>query len=86
MGNKIELPKWDYMCQGNTFSGSLGSFRYKFFPETKDEIEKVFVAAVYRNNCFEVEDAARRTNKKEFEYSITGIASAENWINERLGD
>ncbi len=87
MERTINLPKWDYMCQGNTYSGSIGDFRYKFFVSSNDEIEKVFVASTYKNNCFEVEDAAGRTTKKEFEYSAKGIDAAERWINgQLLGD
>ncbi len=86
MDKKISLPKWDYMCQKNTYSGSIGDFRYKVFPMSLDEIEKVFVAAAYRNNCFEVEDAAGRTTKKEFEYSQAGLDSAEAWLLKQCGE
>lgn len=79
----IKLPKFDYMSQKNTYSGSIGDFRYKFFYENKDEIETVFVAAVYKTNCFEVEDAAGRTIKREFTYDPDGIAAAEAWIIEQ---
>lgn len=81
---EIKLPGFDYMSQKNTYSGSLGSFRYKFFPEKKDDIETVFVAAVYRDNCFEVEDAAGRTIKSEFPYDPDGILSATAWIKEQF--
>ncbi len=81
---EIKLPGFDYMCQKNTYSGSVGNFRYKFFPVKKDDIETVFVAAVYRDNCFEVEDAAGRTVKSEFSYEPDGILSAEQWINEQM--
>lgn len=84
--SKITLPRFDYMCQKNTYSGSVGNFRYKFFPLAKDEIEKVFIVATYHDNCFEVEDAAGRTIKKEFEYSPEGIDAAEAWLNGQLGD
>ncbi len=80
---KLRLPRFDYMCQSNTYSGSFGDFRYKFYPLAKDEIEKVFVAAVYKDNCFEVEDAAGRTRKEEFSYDPDGIESAEKWIMEQ---
>ena len=76
----INLPKFDYMSQKNTYSGSFRNFRYKLYVEKKDEIESVVVAAVYFNNCFEVEDEAGRTTKKEFEYSNDGIESASEWI------
>lgn len=81
---EIKLPGFDYMSQKNTYSGSVGDFRYKFFPEKKDDIETVFVAAVYRNNCFEVEDAAGRTVKAEFPYEPDGIVSATQWIMEQM--
>lgn len=81
---EIKLPGFDYMSQKNTYSGSVGDFRYKFFPEKKDDIETVFVAAVYRNNCFEVEDAAGRTVKAEFPYEPDGIVSATQWITEQM--
>ena len=48
----ISLPRFDYMCQNNTFSGSQGRFRYKFFPEKKDDIDTVLVAACYFDNCY----------------------------------
>lgn len=81
---EIKLPGFDYMSQKNTYSGSVGNFRYKFFPEKKDDIETVFVAAVYRDNCFEVEDAAGRTIKSEFPYAPDGILSATAWIKEQF--
>ncbi len=77
---EIKLPGFDYMSQKNTYSGSVGDFRYKFFPEKKDDIETVFVAAVYSHNCFEVEDAAGRTVKAEFPYEPDGITAAAQWI------
>lgn len=80
----IKLPGFDYMSQGNTYSGSVGDFRYKLFSVRKDDIETVFVAAVYRENCFEVEDAAGRTVKSEFSYDPDGIVSAVQWINEQI--
>lgn len=76
----IQLPGFDYMSQKNTYSGSIGDFRYKFFPVKKDDIETVFVAAVYRDNCFEVEDDAGRTVKAEFPYEPDGIVQAQEWI------
>lgn len=76
----ISLPKFDYMCQKNTFSGSCGRFRYNFYPEKKDDIDTVLVAAVYYDNCLEVEDAAGRVTRKEFAYSNEGIAEAEAYI------
>ncbi len=81
---EIKLPGFDYMSQKNTYSGSVGDFRYKFFPEKKDDIETVFVAAVYRDNCFEVEDAAGRTVKAEFPYEPNGITAATQWIMEQM--
>ena len=86
MSDKITLPRFDYMSQKNTYSGSVGNFRYKFFPVKKDDIDTVFVAAVYQNNCFEVEDAAGRTVKQEFEYSPNGIDEATSWLLGQLGD
>ena len=85
MDSKIVIPKFDYMCQDNSYSGSVGSFRYKIWGEKKDEIDKVFVAAVYKNNCFEVEDAAGRTEKFEFDYNQEGLDNAHLWILEKLG-
>lgn len=76
----LSLPKFDYMSQKNTYSGSFGNFRYKLYSEAKDEIEKVMVAAVYFNNCFEVEDLAGRATKEAFEYSNSGIDAAREWI------
>jgi len=76
----LRIPRFDYMSQKNTYSGSCGNFRYKLFPQDKDEIEKVFVAAVYKDNCFEVEDEAGRAEKAEFEYSQEGIDKATEWI------
>ncbi|MCR4746917.1 MAG: hypothetical protein K5836_00440 [Clostridiales bacterium] len=86
MSTEIRIPRFDYMCQKNTYSGSVGSFRYKVFPKNINETDKVFVAATYRNNCFEVEDAAGRTEKKEFEYSPEGLLEAEAWISGQSGD
>ncbi len=81
---EIKLPGFDYMSQKNTYSGSVGDFRYKFFPIKKDDIETAFVAAVYRDNCFEVEDAAGRTVKAEFSYEPDGIVLATQWITEQM--
>lgn len=82
--DEIKLPGFDYMSQKNTYSGSIGDFRYKFFPKKKDDIETVFVAAVYKDNCFEVEDSAGRTIKSEFSYDPDGIRSAAAWIKEQF--
>ena len=81
---EIKLPGFDYMSQKNTYSGSVGDFRYKLFPMKKDDIDTVFVAAVYRDNCFEVEDAAGLTIKAEFPYEPDGITAAERWIVEQM--
>lgn len=80
---RIKLPRFDYMSQKNTYSGSFKGFRYKFYSVKKDEIETVFVVAVYKDNCFEVEDAAGRTKKSEFSYNPEGISAAEQWITEQ---
>ncbi len=82
----INLPRFDYMCQKNTFTGSYGSFRYKVFPEKKDEIDTVIVAACYENNCFEVEDENGRVERAEFEYSNEGIDRAEAWIADKYSE
>ena len=76
----ISLPRFDYMCQNNTYSGSIGRFRYKFFPEKKDEIETVLVAAFYFDNCYEVEAEAGRVTRAEFAYSNEGIDDAQAWL------
>jgi hypothetical protein len=76
----ISLPRFDYMCQNNTFSGSQGRFRYKFFPEKKDDIDTVLVAACYFDNCYEVEEEAGRVTRQEFACSDEGIDAAESWI------
>ena len=80
----IQLPRFDYMVQKNTYSGNIGSFRYKFFPEKKDEIDTVLVAACYANNCYEVELEAGRVVQQEFDYSNDGIDAAEQWIYEQF--
>lgn len=77
---KVQLPRFDYMCQKNTYSGGLGRFRYKFFPLKKDEIDTVLVAAVYYDNCYEVEKEAGRVTEQEFPYSNEGIDQAEQFI------
>ena len=77
---EIRLPRFDYMSQKNTFSGSIGRFRYKFFPEKKDEIDTVLVAAFYFDNCYEVEEEAGRVTRAEFAYSDAGIDEAEAWL------
>lgn len=76
----ISLPRFDYMSQKNTYSGSQGRFRYKFFPEAKDEVDTVLVAAVYYDNCYEVELEAERVTRAEFAYSNEGIDEAQAWI------
>lgn len=76
----FSLPRFDYMSQKNTYSGSIGRFRYKFFPEKKDEIDTVFVIACYFDNCYEVEEAAGRVKRQEVEYSDKGIDEAEAWL------
>ncbi len=76
----ISLPRFDYMCQKNTYSGSQGRFRYKFFPESKDDGETVLVAACYLDNCYEVELEHDRVTSQEFEYSNDGIDAAQAWI------
>ena len=70
----ISLPRFDYMCQNNTFSGSQGRFRYKFFPEKKDDIDTVLVAACY------LDLEAGRITRQEFPYSDEGIDLAEAWL------
>lgn len=76
----ISLPRFDYMSQKNTYSGSIGRFRYKFFPEKKDDIDTVLVAAYYFDNCYEVELEAGRVTRKEFAYSNEGIDEAQDWL------
>lgn len=76
----INLPRFDYLCQKNTYSGSQGEFRYKFFPRKVDDIETVFVAAVYYHNCYEVELEAGRVEEATFEYSNDGIDEAEQYL------
>lgn len=78
----ICLPRFDYMSQKNTYSGNVGAFRYKFFPEKKDEIDTVLVAACYKDRCYEAELEAGRVAQKEFDYSNEGIDAAEQWIYE----
>lgn len=68
------------MSQKNTYTGSQGAFRYKFFPEKKDDIDTVLVAACYMDNCYEVELEAGRVVRAEFEYSEKGIDDAQAWI------
>lgn len=76
----ISLPRFDYMSQNNTYSGSIGRFRYKFFPEKKDDIDTVLVAAFYFDNCYEVELEAGRVTREEFAYSNEGIDKAQEWL------
>lgn len=76
----VSLPRFDYMCQDNTYSGSCGRFRYKFFPLKKDDINTVLVAAVYFDRCYELEKAADRVTEREFPYSDEGIDQAEAFI------
>ena len=76
----ISLPRFDYMCLKNTYSGSQGRFRYKFFPEKKDDVDTVLVAACYFDNCYEVELEAGRVTRQEFEYSNEGIDAAQAWL------
>ncbi len=71
------------MSQNNTYTGSQGAFRYKFFPEKQDDIDTVLVAACYRDNCYEVEQEAGRVVRAEFEYSEQGIDAAQAWICEQ---
>lgn len=80
---KINLPRFDYMCQGNDYTGSAGSFRYRFFARELDEIEKRLVMAVYRENCYSFEKEAGRVEEKEFPYSPEGIEEAEKWTAEK---
>ncbi|MBQ0135672.1 MAG: hypothetical protein KBS43_02940 [Oscillospiraceae bacterium] len=84
--SKIYLPRFDYMCQKNTYVGSVGTFRYRLSPLKKDDIENVFLASFYHNNCYEVELEAGRVTEKEFEYSQEGIDAAEAWFVLQLGD
>ncbi|NLL63951.1 MAG: hypothetical protein GX241_06985 [Ruminococcaceae bacterium] len=76
----IKLPRFDYMCQKNAFSGSIGDFRYKFFP---NEEFNAFIAAVYKDNCYEVEKEAGRIIEEKFSYDEAGIIEAEKWIMEQ---
>lgn len=80
---RISLPHFDYMSQKNTYSGSQGRFRYKFFPGENGDGEKVLNAAVYADNCYEVEAEAGRVTAKEFPYSEEGTREAEAWIREQ---
>ena len=80
---QIALPHFDYMSQKNTYSGSQGTFRYKFFPGENADGEKVLNAAVYADNCYEVELEAGRVTLKEFPYSEEGTREAEAWIREQ---
>lgn len=75
----VDLPKIDYICQKNTFTGSCGAFRYRLYPEEAGEA-KVVTAAVYADHCYEIEDAAGRVTRESFEYTNDGIAKAEEWI------
>ncbi len=79
----IALPRFDYMSQKNTYSGSQGRFRYKVFPDPDRDGGPVFAAAVYSDNCYEVELEADRVTRKDFEYSEAGIDAAEAWIREQ---
>lgn len=74
------------MCQKNTYSGSHGRFRYKFFPEKKEDDETVLVAASYLDHCYEVELDAGRVTTKEFEYSNDGIDAAQDWLSEQYDE
>ena len=76
----VSLPRFDYMCQKNTYSGSCGRFRYKFFPRKKDDIDTVLVAAVYYDRCYELEQEAGRVTEQEFDYSNDGVDLAEQFI------
>lgn len=84
--SRIYLPRFDYMCQKNTYTGSVGTFRYRLSPVKMDDIETVFLASAYHNNCYEVEKEAGRMAEKEFEYSQEGIDQAEAWLASQLGD
>lgn len=80
---KINLPRFDYMCQGNNYTGSAGDFRYKLYVRELDEIEKRMVLAIYLKNCYSVEKEAGRIEEKEFPYSPEGIDEAEKWTVEK---
>lgn len=79
----ISLPHFDYICQKNTYSGSIGDFRYKIFPVKKDEIDTVLTAAVYFRNCYETEKEAGRVTEQEFAYSEAGIREAEQFLKQQ---
>ena len=76
---RIDLPKIDYMEQQNTFTGSIGRFRYKFYPESSGDA-KVLTVGVYADHCYEIEDEAGRITRESFEWSNDGVAAAEEWI------
>ncbi|MBQ9066417.1 MAG: hypothetical protein IJ133_02685 [Clostridia bacterium] len=76
----VELPRFDYICQKNDYSGSFGRFRYKVYPLKKDDIETVIVAATYLDRCYELEKEAGNVTEKEFAYSNDGIDEAEAWL------
>ena len=80
---KVNLPRFDYMCQGNDYTGSAGRFRYILFVRELDEIEKRMVLAVYKDNCYSVEKEAGRVEEKEFPYTPEGIEEAEKWTVEK---
>lgn len=82
----IALPRFDYMSQNNTYTGSQGAFRYKFFPEKQDDGKTLLVAACYMDNCYEVELEAGRVVRAEFDHSEQGIDAAQAWICEQYAE
>ncbi len=84
--SKVYIPRFDYMCQNNIYTGSVGAFRYRCCPLKKDEIDTVFMTSFYYNNCFDVELEAGRVSTKEFEYSQEGLDQAVAWLSSQIGD
>jgi hypothetical protein len=78
----IKLPRFDYVVQHNDYSGSFGAFRYKMYPDKKDE-DNIIVAAVYRDRCYELEKEEGRVEEAQFPYSDEGVDQAEEWIMEK---
>lgn len=76
----VALPRFDYVSQNNSYSGSFGRFRYKMFPTKKEDGNSAIIAAAYRDRCYELEDEAGRVTQTEFAYSEEGIDLAEQWI------
>lgn len=77
---EIKLPGFEYMSQGNSYSGSLREFRYKIFPSGDAKGKEAFTAAHYRDNCYEIEKEAGRVRERSFPFSQDGISEAEAWL------